>query len=89
MAIVGLPASKDKPKLDFDDFVWQFQNKKIYPSLIGGIKETQEMLDFSVKNKIYPKVQIIPCFSFLSSFPCPPVGKNTFENSGLTYLYCF
>ena len=60
MAIVGLPAPKDAPKLDVNGFIWQFHNKKIYPSVIGGIKETQEMLDYSVKNKIYPKVEIIP-----------------------------
>jgi len=59
LAIVGLPSHKDKPKLDFEDFVWQFQNKKIYPSVIGGIKETQEMLDFSVENNIYPKIELI------------------------------
>lgn len=60
MAIVGLPAPKDFPSFDVNAFVWQFRDKKIYASLIGGIKETQEMLDYSVKNKIYPKVEIIP-----------------------------
>lgn len=33
--------------------------KKVYGSLIGGIKETQKMLDFSLKHKIYPKTEII------------------------------
>ena len=27
--------------------------------MIGGIKETQEMLDFSLKHKIYPETEII------------------------------
>ena len=59
MAIVGLPASKESPHFDTNRFIWQFQNKKIYTSLIGGIKETQEMLDYSVQNKIYPKIELI------------------------------
>jgi uncharacterized zinc-type alcohol dehydrogenase-like protein len=33
--------------------------KKIYGSLIGGIKETQEMLDFSLENEIYPETILI------------------------------
>ena len=28
-------------------------------SLIGGIKETQEMIDFCVKHKIYADVEVI------------------------------
>ncbi|WP_165043981.1 NAD(P)-dependent alcohol dehydrogenase [Dysgonomonas sp. ZJ709] len=34
--------------------------RKIYHSLIGGINETQEMLDYSIKNNIYPQIEIIP-----------------------------
>lgn len=79
MAIVGLPVSKDKPKLDFDAFVWQFQNKKIYPSVIGGIKETQEMLDFSVKNRIYPKVQMIPINKLDEAYKIVAAGKADFR----------
>ncbi|TLD80922.1 NAD(P)-dependent alcohol dehydrogenase [Helicobacter sp. MIT 05-5293] len=79
MAIVGLPASKDKPKLDFDAFVWNFQNKKLYPSVIGGIKETQEMLDFSVKNRIYPKVQIIPINQLDEAYKVVAAGKADFR----------
>ena len=59
MAIVGLPSHADSPKLDSQSLIWQFQNKRLYSSLIGGIKETQEMLDFSVKHSIYPKVEMI------------------------------
>ncbi|NDJ27120.1 NAD(P)-dependent alcohol dehydrogenase [Campylobacter sp. MIT 12-8780] len=58
MAIVGLPANKDNPSFNANAFIWNFR-RKIYSSLIGGIKETQEMLDYSVKNKIYPKVELI------------------------------
>ena len=28
-------------------------------SLIGGIERTQEMMDFSVKNNIYPNITVI------------------------------
>jgi len=34
-------------------------NRKVFGSQIGGIKETQEMLDYSVANGIYPQVEII------------------------------
>ncbi|MBK8152976.1 MAG: hypothetical protein IPK61_07920 [Saprospiraceae bacterium] len=34
-------------------------NRKVFGSQIGGIKETQEMLDYSIKNNIYPEVEII------------------------------
>ena len=57
MAIVGLPALHDKPALDSNAFIWNFR-RKIYSSLIGGIKETQEMLDFSVKNNITQKLSL-------------------------------
>lgn len=33
--------------------------RKIYGSLIGSIQETQEMLDYSVANNIYPEVVVI------------------------------
>ena len=35
-------------------------NRKIYGSLIGGMKETQEMVDYSVAHNIYPEVEVIP-----------------------------
>jgi len=34
--------------------------RKIYGSLIGGIKETQEAIDYSVEHGIYPDVEVIP-----------------------------
>ena len=57
-AIVGLPANENNPTIDLHSLVFT-SNRKIYGSQIGGIKETQEMLDYSVKNKIYPQVKII------------------------------
>lgn len=56
MAIVGLPKNTS---ININFFVFN-ANRKVYGSLIGGIKETQEMLDYSVKNNIYPEVEVIP-----------------------------
>ena len=39
--------------------ILQAPNRKVYGSLIGGIKETQEMLDYSINNNLYPMVEII------------------------------
>ena len=58
LAIVGLPPVDDNVNIALNDFVFN-ANKKVYGSLIGGIKETQEMLDFSIKHNIYPEVEII------------------------------
>lgn len=55
LAIVGLP---DKSTLNIANMAFLSQ-RKVYGSLIGGIKETQEMLDYSVKHGIYPEVVII------------------------------
>ena len=79
MAIVGLPSHKDAPSLDSQTFIWQLQNKKLYSSLIGGIKETQEMLDFSVKNGIYPKVEIISITDLDSAYKKVAEGKADFR----------
>jgi uncharacterized zinc-type alcohol dehydrogenase-like protein len=58
-AIVGLPAYANMPVISIDKFVWQ-GNRRVFGSQIGGIRETQEMLDYSVANNIYPEVKIIP-----------------------------
>lgn len=34
--------------------------KIIGGSMIGGIKETQEMIDFSAKHNVKPEIEIIP-----------------------------
>lgn len=57
MAIVGLPETATVNVADLA--MGGAANRKIYGSLIGGIKETQEMLDYSVAHGIYPEVEII------------------------------
>lgn len=56
LAIVGLPTNTS---INIFPLAITHTNRKVYGSLIGGIKETQEMLDYSVKNNIYPMVEII------------------------------
>lgn len=58
MAIVGLPPTDESVKNDITRLIFN-ANKKVYGSMIGGIAETQEMLDFSLKHGIYPEVEII------------------------------
>lgn len=56
MAIVGLPGNSN---LNIASMAFVVPNRKVYGSFIGGIKETQEMLDYSIANGIYPEVEII------------------------------
>ncbi|ECO5819555.1 NAD(P)-dependent alcohol dehydrogenase [Campylobacter jejuni] len=58
MAIVGLPPVEDKVNIGINELVHK-AGKKVYGSLIGGIAETQEMLDFSLKHEIYPETELI------------------------------
>jgi uncharacterized zinc-type alcohol dehydrogenase-like protein len=59
MVILGVPSKENSPNVDISTSVWASQ-RKIFGSQIGGIPETQEMLDYSVANNIYPRVEIIP-----------------------------
>lgn len=59
LGIVGLPPFAVMPVIPIDKLIWQ-GNRKVFGSQIGGIKETQEMLDYSIANNIYPEVEIIP-----------------------------
>ncbi|GER39981.1 alcohol dehydrogenase [Striga asiatica] len=55
LVVVGLP---EKP-LELPMFALATQRKMIGGSMIGGIKETQEMLDFAAKHNIVPDVEVI------------------------------
>ena len=54
--MVGAP---DKP-LELNIFNLIFGRKSVSGSLIGGIQETQEMLDFCGKHNIVCDVEVIP-----------------------------
>ncbi|QWU79784.1 zinc-dependent alcohol dehydrogenase [Campylobacter novaezeelandiae] len=58
LAIVGLPPYEVCPSINIKDLVFK-AGKKVYGSLIGGIAQTQEMLDFSLKHQIYPEIELI------------------------------
>ena len=53
---VGMPI---KGKLTFNNFLMIFNRVNFNGSLIGGIPETQEVMDYCAANKIYPQIQII------------------------------
>lgn len=56
MTLVGAP---EKP-LSLSSFALLFGNKSLSGSLIGGIAETQEMLDFCGQHNITSDVEVIP-----------------------------
>jgi len=58
MVVIGLPAFANSPSIDVTNLVMAGR-RKIYGTQIGGIRETQEMLDYSVAHNIYPKVEMI------------------------------
>ena len=56
MVLLGVP--EKAPLLEAFDLIGG--RRRIAGSLIGGIKETQEMLDFCAKKKIYSDIELIP-----------------------------
>jgi uncharacterized zinc-type alcohol dehydrogenase-like protein len=58
LGIVGLPALRNMPSLTISELIFQ-GHRNVFGSQIGGIKETQEMLDYSVEHNIYPEVEVI------------------------------
>jgi uncharacterized zinc-type alcohol dehydrogenase-like protein len=55
MVLVGLP---DPTPLDASPLI--FRRRRLAGSLIGGIRETQEMLDFCASHKLAADVEVIP-----------------------------
>ena len=78
MVIVGVPAVADTPKIDTSQFVWHAR-RKISGSQIGGIAETQEMLDYSVANGLYPEVEVIGVEDITESYKKVVHGKAKFR----------
>lgn len=55
MVVVGVP-----PKAhEIHAFSLLMGNRRLAGSLIGGLRETQEMLDYCAKKKVYPEVEVI------------------------------
>lgn len=59
LVILGFPAQENLPSINSGQILFGGR-RKISGSLIGGIKETQEMLDYSIANNIYPQIEVIP-----------------------------
>ncbi|MDY4425979.1 MAG: NAD(P)-dependent alcohol dehydrogenase [Helicobacter sp.] len=78
MGIVGLPPSEVDPKIGAQGLIFN-AHKKVYGSLIGGMKETQEMLDFSLKHKIYPETEIISANQINEVYENLTTGKAKFR----------
>lgn len=57
LCLVGLP-DHPYPSPSIGNLI--FKRRRIVGSLIGGLKETQEMLDFCAENAITSDVEIIP-----------------------------
>ncbi|PAF43724.1 NAD(P)-dependent alcohol dehydrogenase [Helicobacter sp. 11S03491-1] len=78
MAIVGLPPTDVNPLISASELVWT-AGRKVYGSLIGGIQETQEMLDFSIKHGIYPEIEIIRADEIDKAYENLTTGKAKFR----------
>ena len=78
MGIVGLPPTEVEPKIGAAGLIFN-AHKKVYGSLIGGIKETQEMLDFSLKHKIYPETEIIAASQINEAYENLTSGQARFR----------
>jgi uncharacterized zinc-type alcohol dehydrogenase-like protein len=57
MTLVGAP---ERPHPGFEVFSLIFKRRHLAGSLIGGIAETQEMLDFCARNGIVSDIEVIP-----------------------------
>ncbi|OGT65795.1 MAG: hypothetical protein A2W69_03760 [Gammaproteobacteria bacterium RIFCSPLOWO2_02_47_7] len=57
LCLVGLP-EHPHPAPDAGNLI--FKRRQLVGSLIGGIKETQEMLDFCARHNINSNIEIIP-----------------------------
>lgn len=78
LVIVGMPPS-DQSAMTFDGNILPMGGKVIMGSSIGGIKETQEMLDYSAEQKIYPMVEIIPANEINAAFERVKAGDVYFR----------
>lgn len=78
LSIVGLPPYEVAPKISVIDIVYK-AGKKVYGSMIGGIAETQEMLDFSLKHKIYPETELIQVHEIDKAYENLTSGKAKFR----------
>jgi len=79
LAIVGLPATQGSPSINVASFVFIGGHRKVFGSQIGGIAETQEMLDYSVANDIYPDIKMISVHDIDEAYKNVDEGKVKFR----------
>lgn len=65
MCLVGAP---DRPHPPVEIFPMLFRRRAVVGSLIGGLKETQEMLDFCGAHKVESDVEVIPMSGINTAF---------------------
>ena len=56
LAVVGMPAANETPTIS----VTALRGRYLTTSVIGGIKETQEVVDYAIAHNIYPETVVIP-----------------------------
>lgn len=78
MAIVGLPPTGESVTTDMTRLIFS-AGRRVYGSIIGGMKETQEMLDFSLKHGIYPETEIIRADEIDKAYENLTNGKAKFR----------
>jgi uncharacterized zinc-type alcohol dehydrogenase-like protein len=78
MAIIGLPANDNTPIIPTSALVFS-SHRKVYGTLIGGIPETQEALNYSVANNIYPDVEVISADKIDEAYQNIIAGKVKFR----------
>lgn len=74
--LVGLPATTEAPDININAIPFGI---RIYKSLMGGIAETQEAIDFSISHNIYPMVEVIPVTEMNEAFLKVKEGKVHFR----------
>lgn len=76
--VVGLPPSEVSPSINIASLVFA-GHRRVYGSVIGGMKETQEMLDFSLSHGIYPETEIISADKIDEAYQKLTTGKAKFR----------
>ena len=76
--VVGLPPAEVMPQIAINSLVFA-GHRRVYGSIIGGMKETQEMLDFSLAHGIYPETEIITADKIDEAYEKLTTGKAKFR----------
>ena len=76
--VVGLPPTDVCPSINIGSLIFA-GHRRVYGSVIGGMKETQEMLDFSLKHGIYPETEIITADKIDEAYEKLTTGKAKFR----------